>query len=141
MTTPRKIPFKTYCPKQAMLLLPSLDDMIPANDPVRVVDRVVDQIQIHLLISTYIREAAVRGTIPACCSKCLSMQKVYNTELQEQETPDFTEIFVEKVEETIRQINQKLKDREIEREVKKSLTTGQNTGQKTCANTSHSNRY
>ena len=51
-------------------------------------------------------------------------QKVYNTELQEPETPDFTEISAEKVEETIRQINQKLKDKEIDREVKKKLDYG-----------------
>lgn len=53
MTTPRKIPFKSYSPKQAMLLPPSLDEMVPANHPVRIVDRVIDQIDIHPLISTY----------------------------------------------------------------------------------------
>lgn len=233
MTTPRKIPFKTYSPKQAMLLPPSLDDMIPANDPVRVVDRVVDQIEIHPLISTYkgggssgyhprmllkvliyaylrniyssrkmeaslkeniyfmwlsgmnmpdhntinrfrgkrleghlkdiftavvlllaeqgylsIKEVFIDGTkVEANANrytfvwgKAIATQKQkiknqleslwayaqnqYDAELKEPETPDFTEISAEKVEETIRQINQTLKDKEIEREVKKKLDYG-----------------
>lgn len=53
MTTPRKIPFKPYSPKQAMLFPPNLDEMVPANDPVRVVDRAINQIDIRPLISTY----------------------------------------------------------------------------------------
>jgi transposase len=230
MTTPRKIPFKPYSPNQAMLLPPSLDEMIPMNHPVRVVNRVVDQIDICPLIQTYkgggssgyhprmllkvliyaylrniyssrqmedslreniyfmwlsgmnmpdhntinrfrgkrleghlkdifsavvvllaeeghlsIKEVFVDGTkIEANANrytfvwgKSISTQKqkiksqleslwayaqkVYNTELQEPETPDFTEISAEKVEEAIRQINQKLKDKEIDREVKKKL--------------------
>ena len=71
----------------------------------------------------------------------LYAQTVYNTELQEPETPDFTEISAEKVEETIRQINQKLKDKEVDKEVKKNLIMGQNTGRKTYANTNGSKRY
>ena len=51
--TRRKIPFKSYSPKQAMSLPPSLEEMVPVNHPVRVVDRVIDQIDIHPLISTY----------------------------------------------------------------------------------------
>jgi len=233
MTTPRKIPFKTYSPKQAMLLPPSLDEMIPANDPVRVVDRVVDQIDIHPLISTFkgggssgyhprmllkvliyaylrniyssrkmedslkeniyfmwlsgmnkpdhntinrfrgkrlevhlkdiftavvlllaeegylsIKEVFVDGTkmeananrytfvwgksIVTQKQKIRSQleslwtyaQNQYNAELQEPETPDFTEISAEKVEETIRQINQTLKDKEIDPQVKKKLEYG-----------------
>lgn len=215
MTTPRKIPFKSYSPKQAMLLPPSLDEMVPANHPVRVVDRVVDQIDIHPLIRTYkgggssgyhprmllkvliygylrniyssrqmedslkeyiyfiwlsgmnmpdhttinrfrgkrleghlkdvfsavvfllaeerhlsIKEVFVDGTkIEANANRYTFVwgnsivtqkqkiknqleslwsyaQNLYNAELQEPETPDFTEISAEKVEETIRQINQ-----------------------------------
>ena len=233
MTTPRKIPFKSYSPKQAMLLPPSLEEMVPVNHPVRVVDRVIDQIDIHPLISTYkgggssgyhprmllkvlvyaylrniyssrqmedslkeniyfmwlsgmnmpdhntinrfrgkrleghlkdifsavvlllaeeghlsIKEVFVDGTrIEANANrytfvwgKAIATQKqkirnqleslwayaqnVYNKELQEPETPDFTEISAEKVEETIRQINQKLKDKEIDKEVKKKLEYG-----------------
>src|SRR5690606_33605607 len=51
-------------------------------------------------------------------------QNVYSTELQEPETPDFTEISAEKVEETIRQINQKLKDKVVDKEVKKKIEYG-----------------
>ena len=36
-----------------MLLPPSLEELIPQNHPVRVVNRVIDQIDIHPLISTY----------------------------------------------------------------------------------------
>ena len=53
MTSPEKIRFKSYSPNQAMLLPPSLDEMIPSNHPVRVVNRVVDQIDIRPLIRTY----------------------------------------------------------------------------------------
>jgi transposase len=233
MTTPRKIPFKPYSPKQAMLLPPSLDEMVPANHPVRVVDRVVDQIDILPLIKTYkgggssgyhprmllkvliyaylrnvyssrqmedslkeniyfmwlsgmnkpdhntinrfrgkrlegqlkdifssvvillaeegqlsIKEVFVDGTkieananrytfvwgnaIPTQITKIKNQleslwsyaQNVYNSELLESETPDFTEISAEKVEETIRQINRALKDKELDKEVKKKLEYG-----------------
>lgn len=233
-----------------MLLPPSLEEMIPTNHPVRVVDRVIDQIDIHPLISTYkgggssgyhprmllkvlvyaylrniyssrqmedslreniyfmwlsgmnqpdhntinrfrgkrleghlkdifsavvlllaeeghlsIKEVFVDGTkIEANANrytfvwgKAIATQKqkiknqleslwsyaqnVYNTELQEPETPDFTEISAEKVEETIRQINQKLKDKEIDKDVKKNLNTEPNTGRKTYASTNRSKRY
>jgi transposase len=53
MTSPEKIRFKSYSPNQAMLLPPSLDEMIPSNHPVRVVNRVIDQIDILPLIRTY----------------------------------------------------------------------------------------
>jgi len=233
MRSPERIRFKSYSPNQAMLLPPSLDEMIPSNHPVRVVNRVVDQIDIRPLIRTYkgggrssyhprmllkvliyaylrniyssrqmedslreniyfmwlsgmnqpdhntinrfrgkrlegqlkdifssvvlllaeeghmsIREVFVDGTkIEANANRYTFVwgksivtqkqkikaqleslwayaQKVYNTELQEPETPDFTEISAEKAEETIRQINQKLKDKEIDREVKKKLDYG-----------------
>lgn len=250
MTTPRKIPFKSYSPKQAMLLPPSLEEMVRANHPVRVVDRVIDQIDIHPLISTYkgggssgyhprmllkvlvyaylrniyssrqmedslkenvyfmwlsgmnmpdhntinrfrakrleghlkdifsavvlllseeghlsIKEVFIDGTkVEANANrytfvwgKAIATQKqkiknqleslwayaqtVYTQELQEPETPDFTEISAEKVEETIRQINQKLKGKAVDKEVKKNLNTEPGTGLKTYANTNRSKRY
>jgi transposase len=233
MRSPERIRFKPYSPNQAMLLPPSLDEMIASNHPVRVVNRVVDQIDIRPLIRTYkgggssgyhprmllkvliyaylrniyssrqiedslreniyfmwlsgmnmpdhntinrfrgkrleghlkdifsavvlllaeeghlsIKEVFVDGTkIEANANRYTFVwgksiatqkqkiktqleslwvyaQKVYNTELQEPEIPDFTEISAEKVEETIRQINQKLKDKEIDLEVKKKLDYG-----------------
>ena len=237
MTTPRKIPFKSYSPKQAMLLPPSLEEMIPSNHPVRVVDRVIDKIDIHPLIRTYkgggssgyhprmllkvlvyaylrniyssrqmeeslkeniyfmwisgmnkpdhntinrfrgkrlegqlkdifssvvlllaeeghlsIKDVFVDGTkIEANANrytfvwgKAIETQKqkiktqleslwayaqnAYKNELTEPETPDFSEISADKVEETIRQINQKLKDKEVDEQVKKNSNTGPNTG-------------
>jgi len=233
-----------------MLLPPSLDEMVPANHPVRVVDRVIDQIDIQPLIKTYkgggssgyhprmllkvliysylrnvyssrqmedslkeniyfmwlsgmnmpdhntinrfrgkrlegqlkdifssvvlllaqeghlsIKDVFTDGTkveananrytfvwgksIPAQVSKIKSQleslwayaQNVYSTELQEPETPDFTEISAEKVEETIRQINRILKGKEVDKEVKKNLNTAANTGPITYANTRYNKRY
>jgi len=70
MTSPERIRFKPYSPYQAMLLPPSLDEMIATNHPVRVVNRVIDQIDIRPLIRTY-KGGAVQVIIPGCCSKCL----------------------------------------------------------------------
>jgi transposase len=64
MTTPRKIPFKPYRPKQALLLPPSLYEMVPANHHVRVVDRVglIRSTSIHWLLLT--KGAEVRVIVP-----------------------------------------------------------------------------
>ena len=40
------VKFKDYSPDQTLLLPPSLDEMIEANHPVRIVNRVIDQIEI-----------------------------------------------------------------------------------------------
>jgi transposase len=48
-----KVVFKAYNQQQAMLLPPSLDELISANHPVRVVNKVLDQIDIVPLIATY----------------------------------------------------------------------------------------
>ena len=45
--------FKAYHQRQAMLLPPSLDELIKANHPVRVVDDVLSKIDIRPLISQY----------------------------------------------------------------------------------------
>jgi transposase len=47
------IRFKDYSPGQTMLLPPSLEDMIDANHPVRVVNKVIDQIEIDPLIAKF----------------------------------------------------------------------------------------
>lgn len=49
----KKIPFKDYSPRQGMLLPPSLDELIPEEHPVRVVDRIIDDVDISSLISSY----------------------------------------------------------------------------------------
>jgi transposase len=45
--------FKAYHQRQAMLLPPSLDELIAANHPVRVVDDVLSKIDIKPLIREY----------------------------------------------------------------------------------------
>jgi transposase len=47
------IKFKDYSPGQTMLLPPSLDEMIDANHPVRIVNRVIDQVEIDFLIEKF----------------------------------------------------------------------------------------
>lgn len=47
------IPFKEYNNTQLMLLPPSLDILIDANHPVRVINKVIDQIDIDPLIKNY----------------------------------------------------------------------------------------
>src|SRR6478672_12957264 len=48
-----KVIFKVYNQQQAMLLPPSLEELIPANHPVRVVNKVLDQIDIVPLMAKY----------------------------------------------------------------------------------------
>jgi transposase len=48
-----KIVFKDYSPNQNLLLPPSLEEMIPANHSVRIVNQVVDNIDIEPLIKKY----------------------------------------------------------------------------------------
>ncbi|MGB5929332.1 MAG: IS1182 family transposase [Cyclobacteriaceae bacterium] len=48
-----KIVFKDYNPKQIMLLPPSLEELIEADHPVRVVNEVVDRIDIAPLLTGY----------------------------------------------------------------------------------------
>ena len=50
--------FKAFHPRQAMLLPPSLDELIPLNHPVRVVDEVLGKINIQPLINCYVSGGA-----------------------------------------------------------------------------------
>ena len=47
------IPFKTYSQHQIMLLPPSLEELIPENAPVRVVNSIIDRIDLSSLYETY----------------------------------------------------------------------------------------
>lgn len=47
------VAFKSYSPNQAMLLPPSLEELISATHPVRVVNAVLDKIDIHPLLKKY----------------------------------------------------------------------------------------
>jgi transposase len=48
-----KVVFKDYSPNQILLLPPSLEDMIDPNHPVRVVNQVIDSLDIDLLLKKY----------------------------------------------------------------------------------------
>jgi transposase len=55
MNKPRhkKVVFKTYTQTQAMLLPPSLEELIAADHPVRIVNQVLDKIDIEPLLKKY----------------------------------------------------------------------------------------
>ena len=53
MASPRKVVFKEYDPEQAMLLPPSLEELIGKTHAVRVVSSVIDRIDIGPLAETY----------------------------------------------------------------------------------------
>jgi transposase len=48
-----KVVFKDYSPNQILLLPPSLEEMIPANHPVRVVNQVINSIDLDVLLKKY----------------------------------------------------------------------------------------
>jgi transposase len=48
-----KVIFKAYNQQQTMLLPPSLEELIAVNHPVRVVNKVLDQIDIVPLVAKY----------------------------------------------------------------------------------------
>ena len=53
MAKNNKVIFKTYSPTQAMLLPPSLDELIAVNHPVRVVNEVINSLNLELLEKAY----------------------------------------------------------------------------------------
>jgi transposase len=55
MNKPRhkKVVFKAYTQAQVMLLPPSLDELIAADHPVRIVNKVLDKIDIEPLFKKY----------------------------------------------------------------------------------------
>lgn len=53
MAKSKKVVFKRYDQKQPMLLPPSYEDLVPENHPVRVVNEVIDRIDISGLEATY----------------------------------------------------------------------------------------
>lgn len=42
----KKVVFKTYDQEQLSLLPPSYDDLVPANHPVRIVNTIIDRLDI-----------------------------------------------------------------------------------------------
>ena len=53
MSSNQKVVFKNYNSNQLMLLPPSLEELIPENHPSRVVDYVIERIDIQLLMDKY----------------------------------------------------------------------------------------
>jgi transposase len=53
MAKNNKVVFKTYSPNQGMLLPPSLDELIAAAHPVRVVNEVIESLNLELLEKAY----------------------------------------------------------------------------------------
>lgn len=53
MSSISKIVFKDYSPKQNLLFPPNLEELISENHPVRVVDRIIDGVNIDSLIGSY----------------------------------------------------------------------------------------
>jgi transposase len=51
--TKSKVIFKDYAPNQVMMLPPSLEDLIDANHPVRLVNQVIDRINIDPLLKKF----------------------------------------------------------------------------------------
>lgn len=53
MAQNNKVVFKKYTPSQVMLLPPSLEELIPLSHPVRVVNEVIESLNLHLLEKAY----------------------------------------------------------------------------------------
>ena len=49
--------FKDYSPNQILLLPPSLEEMIESNHPARIVNQVIDSLDLENLIKKYKEEA------------------------------------------------------------------------------------
>lgn len=64
--------FKSYTSNDNLLLPPCLGDFIPRNDPVRVVHRIIEQINLEALYRKYSPKAVLRTT-HAWCFRFLSM--------------------------------------------------------------------
>jgi hypothetical protein len=61
-----KVVFKNYTPNQVMMLPPSLEELITANHPVRIVNQVIDRINIDPLLRS-LRAEVPQAIIPGCC--------------------------------------------------------------------------
>lgn len=68
----RKVVFKTYNQDQLSLLPPSYDDLVPVNHPVRIVNTIIDHVDISALEKSY-KGGEPQAIIRACCSRSLFM--------------------------------------------------------------------
>jgi transposase len=73
-----KVVFKNYTPNQVVMLPPSLEELIDKNHPVRIVNQVVDRIDIHPLLKKF-RGGGTSGYHPRMLLKILIYGYVNNT--------------------------------------------------------------
>ena len=67
-----KLAIKSDIRKQNLLLPPSLDELVPENHMVRVVDVVIDRLDINDILSTY-RDGGKSAFNPKMMPRCLSL--------------------------------------------------------------------
>jgi len=82
----KKIPFKPYHDKQSILFPPNLDDMIPEGHPVRVVDSIIDKVDIQSILDTY-RGGGSSGYHPRMLLKVLIyayLKNIYSSRQMEE---------------------------------------------------------
>jgi transposase len=68
----RKVIFKTYNQDQLSLLPPSYDDLVPEHHPVRIVNTIIDHVDISALEKSY-KGGAPQAIIHVCYSRLLYM--------------------------------------------------------------------
>ena len=68
----RSVVFKEQLGHQVVLFPQSIGERIPEAHPVRLVDRVVDELNIERILATY-KGGAPAAITRACCSRCSSM--------------------------------------------------------------------
>ena len=73
------IRFKDYSPDQIMLLPPSLEELIDANHPVRIVNQVIEKIDLDPLFSKYIGQGPdmMGSNKPMLVIKCRTVKDVH----------------------------------------------------------------
>ena len=64
-----KIAFKSDNQKQSLLLPPSLDELIPLTHSVRVVNAMIDRLDVDAILRTYRRRREQPVSILARCSR------------------------------------------------------------------------
>jgi len=82
----KKIPYKPYHDKQSMLFPPNVDDMVPEGHPVRIVDSIIDKVDIQSILDTY-RGGGSSGYHPRMLLKVLIyayLKNIYSSRQMEE---------------------------------------------------------
>lgn len=117
----RKVVFRRYAQDQLSLLPPSYYDLVPKNHPVRIVNTIIDHLNIDKLAKTY-KGGGTSSYHPRMLLKVIYVEKVYADEEQEHNTPNFEAIDPEQVSQTIAQINKALEGKEVDKKAKQKLS-------------------